>query len=89
MPADNTHAPVLEREVIYLNGTDESRTATGSNLRTKRSLEDQLYTQGVGTANDEGATWVNLLNELQRMEHDSMAWEEEEYRKGGRVYRRA
>ncbi|KAJ3459149.1 hypothetical protein MRS44_015222 [Fusarium solani] len=81
-PPKNTHAPVLEREVIYLNGTDESRAATGSNLRTKRSLEDQLYTQGVGTANDEGATWVNLLNELQRMEHDSMAWEEEEYRKG-------
>lgn len=64
-PPRNTHGPVLEREAIYLNGTDESLAETGSNLGIKRSLDDQLYTQGAGTANDEGATWVNLLNELQ------------------------
>lgn len=80
-PPTNKHGPVLEREIVYLDGTDESLAATGSNLRIKRALEDQLYTQGVGTANDEGATWVNLLNELQRMEHDSMAWEKEQFEK--------
>ncbi|RMJ06664.1 hypothetical protein CDV36_013728 [Fusarium kuroshium] len=80
-PPTNTHGPVVDGEIIYLNGTDESLAATGSNLRVKRALEDQLYTQEVGTANDEGSTWANLLNELQRMEHDSMAWEKEEYDK--------
>lgn len=82
-PPKNTDGPVVGSEILYLNGTDASLIATDTNLQNEIAMHEQFSIKGIGTTENEHSTWATMLNELQRMERDSMAWEEEEYTRTG------
>ncbi|KAH6988681.1 hypothetical protein EDB80DRAFT_690237 [Ilyonectria destructans] len=75
--------PVVGSEILYLYGTDASLSATGTNPQDEIAMQEQLSTKGIDTADNERATWGTMLSELQRMDRDSMAWEEKEYMRIG------
>ncbi|KAF7547910.1 hypothetical protein G7Z17_g7397 [Cylindrodendrum hubeiense] len=77
-PPKNTDGPVVDSEIIYLDGTDASLAATGTSLQDDITMQEQRN-NAIQTPDNGRETWVTMLSELQRMERDSMAWEKEEY----------
>ncbi|KAH6983698.1 hypothetical protein BKA56DRAFT_615643 [Ilyonectria sp. MPI-CAGE-AT-0026] len=80
----NEDGPLAKVKIHYINGTENSlaETRTRLELQDDRQAQAQLSSkERIATADNERASWLMLLNELQRMEKDSMAFEQEEYRK--------
>lgn len=67
----------MNREIYYIDGTDESYINTQVRGKTAQKEVDERIAR-VLTADDERATWVNLLSMLQREEEDSRAWDEQQ-----------
>ena len=73
-PPTNQKGPIKGKAVDYIDGTTGSYTAT----RVQEPLiqgEIDKQPSGVHTADDERASWVNLLSQLQLEERSSRAWD--------------
>lgn len=80
----NEDGPLAKVKICYINGTENSLAETRTRLESQddRQAQAQLSSkERIATADNERASWLMLLNELQRMEKDSMTFEQEEYRK--------
>jgi hypothetical protein len=71
----NTNGPVKDVPIYYVNGSPESLKGT----RTLPIVEEEqhrasLRENRVHTADNERASWVTLLSELQAMEEKSRVW---------------
>jgi hypothetical protein len=76
-PPDNKRGPILDRDIYYIDGTEDSYTKTQVRGPTEQKEVDDKITR-VHTADDERASWVNLLSMLQREEKDSRDWDEKQ-----------
>jgi hypothetical protein len=81
---DNKFGPVKDADIIILNGEKKSYEASRvlEPAEAKEADEKKRSQDQVHTADNERATWVTLLGELQGMELTSRKWEEEEFHKG-------
>ncbi len=77
----NENKPVPDVPIYYINGSKESYEKT----LTLPPNEEKDWTgprsSRVHTADNERATWVTLLSELQAMEQQSQKWQEKQYGK--------
>jgi hypothetical protein len=82
-PPNNTHGPVEGQPVSYIDGS----TASYKKIRVLPPDEDKKRQKNLSekdrihTADNEHATWITLLQAIQRMEGDSRQWEQEEYKR--------
>lgn len=81
-PPTNVNGPVKGSPIHYIEGT----TASLGETRTMLPVEDQkardeqvLRANRVHTADNERATWVTMLSQLQLMERDSQEWQRTQY----------
>ncbi|KAH8591624.1 hypothetical protein B0O99DRAFT_631880 [Bisporella sp. PMI_857] len=75
-PPTNKRGPIPGREIHYLTGTAESYIKTKVLPPHDQTKQDEQTYARVHTADDEKASWVNLLSALQREEFESRAWDE-------------
>jgi len=66
----------MGREINFVTGTDASYNDTKVLGVQAQNVADKQAMIGVHTADDERASWVNLLSVLQREEKESRAWDE-------------
>lgn len=84
-PPGNNKGPVKDAPVAHIDGSEESLQRTRTKLP---STDDQVLSpakpmpaqKGLHTADNEQATWVVLLQELQRMERDSQEWQASQFK---------
>ncbi|KAK4175465.1 hypothetical protein QBC36DRAFT_23893 [Triangularia setosa] len=77
-PPTNTKGPIPAKPIYFVDGSDQSLKDTRALLpKDEKSREEKLVLQGnkVHTADNERATWVNLLSQLQSMERESQEWQ--------------
>lgn len=78
-PPTNRQGPVPNREITVLDGTDQSitKSRTTSMVANNKSLETHSVNrhEKIHTADNERASWLELLSAVQRMERDSSAWQ--------------
>jgi len=82
-PPSHQRGPVKGAQVWHIDGTDTSITNTKTTQLSKDEHQlalDAAAAKNVHTADNEQATWVLLLQELQRMERDSSNWEMDQYK---------
>ncbi|KAK3937947.1 hypothetical protein QBC46DRAFT_174484 [Diplogelasinospora grovesii] len=90
-PAKNENGPVKGAKISYIEGTPESlaetRTVLPNNEKkpngTKKQTKETKETNRVHTADNDRATWVTLLQQLQLMEQQSQDWEREHFTSNG------
>lgn len=85
-PPKNKNSPIKDVPPQVLNGKPVKRLPTRTLLRgdNKRDSEEHgTKAKRVHTADNERATWVTLLAEIQSMEEESQRWQEAEYRENG------
>ena len=91
-PANNKNGPIKNAPIHFIRGDDSSIEETRSlklstqdphgedgkqKVNDKNGAADHVR-GGVHTTDNEMSTWVRLLQELHRMEHDSQAWQKEQ-----------
>jgi len=82
-PPANKKGPVKDADVGHIDGTEKSLQATRTKLP---STDDQPLAKPIPaqkslhTADNEQATWIVLLQELQRMERDSQDWQANQFK---------
>ncbi|CZT02194.1 probable Modin [Rhynchosporium agropyri] len=76
-PPTNTRGPIAGKDIHYILGTDESYANTRVPLPQVQRAAEVEATSRVHTADDEKASWVNLLSALQLKEQQSRAWDQE------------
>ena len=84
-PPSNDKGPVQGAPIYFLDGTKQSLYDTRTLLPTEdRKKRDELVygPKQVHTADNERATWVMLLSELQSMEKESQDWQKSQYNRG-------
>jgi hypothetical protein len=84
-PAENTKGPVRDAPINFIDGTTQSLRNTRTLLPTEdRKHRDALVSRAnqVHTADNERATWVMMLSELQSMEKESQDWQLGQYGQG-------
>ncbi|KAG7285686.1 hypothetical protein NEMBOFW57_007979 [Staphylotrichum longicolle] len=83
-PANNDKGPIKDKDIHYVDGTSESLKKTRALLRQEEqeAQRQTLQDSGVHTADNERASWVMLLSELQSMERESQEWQQEQYKRG-------
>lgn len=72
---DNKFGPIPDREIYYMDGTQQSYKDTRTLMPDQQTLADQQARARVHTADDERASWVTLLLSIQREERESRAWD--------------
>lgn len=84
-PPSNIAAPVRNQPLFYVDGTDESYKDTRTLLPTEvvARIHSLSKRELVHTTDNQRASWVDLLVEVQRMERESSTWQKEQYRKNG------
>jgi hypothetical protein len=80
-PPSNTRGPLKGKPIHFVDGSPESLKQT----RTLLPMEEQqklqsLQESNIHTADNERASWVTLLSELQKMERDSQDWQQRHYK---------
>ncbi|KAK3315708.1 hypothetical protein B0H66DRAFT_604036 [Apodospora peruviana] len=84
-PPSNTKGPVKNEPIHFIRGTKESLANTRALLpqdEEKHRLE-ALKENQVHTADNERATWVTLLSQLQYMEKQSADWQDQQLKNNG------
>ncbi|KAH8896644.1 hypothetical protein GQ53DRAFT_525702 [Thozetella sp. PMI_491] len=77
----NISGPVQGAPIYYVNGTKESYEQTRTLTVNEEKSWTGLKASSVLTADNERATWVTLLSELQSMEQQSQQWQQGQYGK--------
>ncbi len=78
-PPSNLKGPVTDTQVWHIDGTDTSLAATRTRPPWVKEWGRTTAEANLHIGDNEQATWVVLLQELQRMEHDSWNWELTQY----------
>ncbi len=79
----NTKGPIKNKPIHFVNGTKQSLEQTRALLPTEEEAQRQSLQRGeVHTADNERASWVMLLSQLQSMEKESQEWQLEHSKKG-------
>ncbi|KAK0710302.1 hypothetical protein B0T26DRAFT_679596 [Lasiosphaeria miniovina] len=78
-PPTNKKGPVLKEPIQYIDGTKESLDRTRALLPQQEHERLSMQDNAVHTADNERATWVLLLSELQSMEKESGDWQAMHY----------
>jgi hypothetical protein len=84
-PPSNEKGPVKDAPIYFIDGSPESLRHTRTLLPTDdRKHRDELVFRAkqVHTADNERATWVMMLSELQSMEKESQDWQRIQYGQG-------
>ncbi|KAL2067038.1 hypothetical protein VTL71DRAFT_1462 [Oculimacula yallundae] len=76
-PPTNPRGPIAGKKIHYICGTDESYADTRVLPPLAQQAVDSEASSRVHTADDEKASWVNLLSALQLKEQQSRAWDQE------------
>ncbi|KAK4153803.1 hypothetical protein C8A00DRAFT_14990 [Chaetomidium leptoderma] len=79
-PATNTKGPIPEAPIHFVNGRQQSLEQTRALL--PKEEEAQRQSLQVHTADNERASWVMLLSQLQSMEKESQEWQQHHYNMG-------
>ena len=82
-PPTNINGPIKGQTIYFLDGSEQSLRDSWTDVQKDRRAEEQSRTddERIHTADNEKASWVTLLSALQRMEHDSRAWQSGVYEK--------
>jgi hypothetical protein len=80
-PPSNQKGPVKNEPVHIVTGEKQSLQATRALLPADEDMQRNMVVRGtdVHTADNERASWVTLLSELQNMEKESRDWQLKEY----------
>ncbi|KAJ4013709.1 hypothetical protein NW752_005421 [Fusarium irregulare] len=86
-PPDNKNGPIIDSQIYFLDGSQESLDATWSELAINLREEYAAKTkrERVHTADNERASWTLLLSAVQRMEHDSEKWQKTQYEEMNKI----
>ncbi|KAK0385701.1 hypothetical protein NLU13_6878 [Sarocladium strictum] len=83
-PPTNVRGPVPNARIAVLDGTDESmhnsRTTSDVDHNKSYNRPSPMGHEKIHTADNERASWLELLSAVQRMERDSSAWQAQQYR---------
>lgn len=74
-PPTNPYGPIPNRKINYMDGSPESYQETMTLQPRQQKQADDRAREKVHTADDERASWVTLLQILQRQEGESRAWD--------------
>ncbi|ESZ97021.1 hypothetical protein SBOR_2566 [Sclerotinia borealis F-4128] len=74
-PPNNPRGPIINKPIFYLDGTKQSYHDTMVLEPDEQEKTDKEAVQRVHTADDERASWVTLLSNLQKKERDSRIWD--------------
>lgn len=89
-PPSNSRGPVPNKPIWYIDGTENSLKLTRIELDSQDAGKTKQLTAGqrlrqekdsIHTADNDRATWVTMLTELQRMEDDSRVWQNDQYKR--------
>lgn len=87
-PPTNKRGPVPDKPIYTIDGSPESQRDTraqidrddhGGGRRLTAKEQKDREKDSIHTADNERATWVNMLLALQRMEKESMEWQAREF----------
>jgi hypothetical protein len=80
-PPTNDKGPIPGQKIHFVNGTDVSLRDTRSLSRVQEAEQQKktLQERRVHTADNERASWVTLLSQLQSMEKESGEWQQKYY----------
>jgi hypothetical protein len=80
-PANNRNKPIPDKELWYVTGSRDSYTQTRTlqPAEAEKRQETMSTKELIHTADNERATWVELLSAVQRMESESNKWQERLY----------
>lgn len=79
-PPSNTKGPIKNKPIHFVNGTPQSLEETRALLPMDEEKQRQSLQEGrVHTADNERASWVTLLSQLQSMEKESREWQQQHY----------
>jgi hypothetical protein len=80
-PPSNTKGPIKNKPIYFVDGTNQSLEYTRALLPTEEEAHRQsLQESRVHTADNERASWVMLLSQLQSMEKESQEWQQQHYK---------
>jgi hypothetical protein len=80
-PTTNNKGPIKKQPIYFVDGTDQSLRDTRALLPQQEEAQRQsLQESTVHTADNERASWVVLLSQLQSMEKESQAWQLAHYK---------
>lgn len=81
-PPNNKDGPVLRAPIYFLEGTEESHANawTDREFDTRKEYADRSDKEKIHTADNERASWSILLWAVQRMEYESLEWQEKQYK---------
>ncbi|KAK3988002.1 hypothetical protein QBC44DRAFT_111838 [Cladorrhinum sp. PSN332] len=86
-PPTNKRGPLPGKPISFVNGSPESLKETRTLLpdeeikRVEAAMASSSSSSRVHTADNERATWVTMLSQLQLMERQSQQWQQEHYGK--------
>jgi hypothetical protein len=79
----NDKGPIKNKPIYFVKGTDQSLKETRALLPKQEEEQRQsLQESRVHTADNERASWVILLSQLQSMENESQLWQKEHFSNG-------
>ncbi|KAK4038581.1 hypothetical protein C8A01DRAFT_47844 [Parachaetomium inaequale] len=81
-PATNDKGPIPNKPIHFVSGTAQSLEETRALLKDEEARRQSLQGRTVHTADNERASWVMLLSQLQSMEKESQDWQQEHYKMG-------
>ncbi|KAK5996559.1 hypothetical protein PT974_01896 [Cladobotryum mycophilum] len=84
-PPSNTLGPIADAPIYFLDGSEESlnKTETTSEINPRKEYSEKTERERIHTADNERASWFNLLCIIQGMEKKSREWQEAEYKSMG------
>ncbi|KAK4223811.1 mod-A protein [Podospora fimiseda] len=82
----NTRGPIRDKPILFVKGSPESLKDTKTLLpdeevKRAEAAKASSSSSRVHTADNERATWVTMLSQLQSMERQSQQWQQEHYGK--------
>lgn len=77
---NNRLKPLQDREVYYIDGTEESYHNTRTFTPQAQGITDRMAIARVNAPHDEKASWCALLSTLQMAESESRRWDRERQR---------
>ncbi|KAK3291109.1 uncharacterized protein B0H64DRAFT_42584 [Chaetomium fimeti] len=80
-PTTNDKGPIKKQPIYFVSGTPQSLKETRALLpQDEEAHRQSLQESTVHTADNERASWVVLLSQLQSMEKESQDWQQEHYK---------
>ncbi|KAL2018437.1 hypothetical protein VTK56DRAFT_856 [Thermocarpiscus australiensis] len=81
MPSIVKEGPIKNKPIYFVDGTNKSLEDTRALLREEEEKKQlSLQERGIHTADNEKASWVTLLSEMQTMERESQDWQQQHFK---------